>query len=146
LYADDVARRKLPVSALVRAGYTVTGVQDGPDAWAALNSDHYDLLIADNDLARLSGLELVKKLRSAQMRLPVILSARAKDVEAVNQHRWLELSATLLKPFTTDRLLEAVRQALPAAPDADSAGHVHVPNLAEALRHVKPSPHWGLND
>lgn len=86
----------------------------GAAAWQALNIDSYDLLITDNKMPKLSGVELVKKVRSARMALPVILASGIMPTEELNRHPWLQLAATLLKPFTGEELLGTVKEVLRA--------------------------------
>src|ERR1035437_5060664 len=72
---DDVDLRKLNTQVLVLSGYQVNAAEDGEAAWEYLKANSCDLLITDNRMPRLSGRELVKKLRSANMILPVILAS-----------------------------------------------------------------------
>src|SRR3984957_17562280 len=71
---DDVCLRQLSLRALIRSGYDVDTAADGAAGWATLNVDTYDLLITDNNMPRLTGIDLLKKLRSARMALPVIMA------------------------------------------------------------------------
>src|SRR6185436_3357327 len=51
LYAEDnAALRLVTARMLTRTGYAVTSVEDGLQAWEALQSDKYDILITDNDM------------------------------------------------------------------------------------------------
>ena len=45
--------------ALVRPGYDVDVAEDGAAAWEALQAKRYHLLITENDLPRLTGVDLV---------------------------------------------------------------------------------------
>ena len=63
-------------------------------------------------LPKVSGVELIKKLRLEDNALPVILISGAIPTEELNRHSWLQLSATLLKPFTGDQLLRIVKRVL----------------------------------
>src|ERR1700748_1598004 len=72
LVDDDLYIRELYSSALIRQGYHVDTMTDGADAWKALQNHSYDLLITDQVMPKLSGLELIKKLRLAKTRLPII--------------------------------------------------------------------------
>jgi PleD family two-component response regulator len=64
LYAeDDPLLRGFSVEILTHSGYAVTPVEDGLQAWAALHSKGYDLLITDNNMPRMTGLELAAKTR-----------------------------------------------------------------------------------
>jgi DNA-binding response OmpR family regulator len=147
LFAEDnEALRRISTLTLTRSGYVVTPVEDGLQAWKALHADRYDLLITDNDMPRLTGVELIKRVRLARMRLPVIVASGTVNTEEVNQHRALDFAATLLKPFTTDHLLEVVEEVLRAAGSAGRRGSVFLPALAETFDEVRSPRHWGLNE
>jgi two-component system chemotaxis response regulator CheY len=109
---DEIAIRQLISDVLVGFGYHVDTAEDGALGWEALHSKSYDLLITDNNMPKVSGVELVKKLRSAGLALPVILISGAMPTEELIRHPWLEVAATLLKPFTAKGLLEIVSKVL----------------------------------
>ena len=58
---------------LGRPGYHVDLAKDGAAGWVALQANNYSLLITEHDMLRLTGVELVRKLRAARMALPVVL-------------------------------------------------------------------------
>lgn len=109
---DEIAIRELISDTLVRSGYHVDTAEDGEIGWEAIHSKGYDLLITDNNMPKVSGIELVKKLRSADLALPVILISGAMPTEELIRHPWLQVAATLLKPFTGNELLEIVKKVL----------------------------------
>lgn len=109
---DDPSICSLSAEVLIRHGYEVEAAADGEAAWEALNTDGYDLLITDNDMPRLTGVELVKKLRAARMDLPVIMATGTLPKEEFTGRPWLQPAAMLLKPFTIDELLGTVRKVL----------------------------------
>ena len=45
-----------------------------PAAWEALQTYEYDLVITDNQMPRMTGLEMIGKLRSSTMTVPVIMA------------------------------------------------------------------------
>lgn len=107
---DDSDIRQLSTEALAGSGYHVDVAEDGAAGWEALNANSYDLLITDHNMPKLTGIDLIKKLHSARMSVPVILSSGVISGEALE----LQLAATLPKPFTLDQLLGTVRQVLRA--------------------------------
>jgi DNA-binding response OmpR family regulator len=109
---DDVCLREHSTAVLIRSGYEVDAAEDGAVAWEALNTDTYDLIITDNTMPRLTGVELLKKLRSARMALPVIMATGSLPKDEFAQSPWLIPDATLLKPFTADELLGKVKDVL----------------------------------
>jgi DNA-binding response OmpR family regulator len=113
LYADDEpALRGCFARELARAGYSVTTVADGLEAWESLRSEPCDLLITDNEMPGLRGIELVVKTRLARLPLPLIVAT--SDVSAfTDPHmQWLRIAALLHKPFGLRELSDAVGQAL----------------------------------
>jgi DNA-binding response OmpR family regulator len=115
---DDIALCKLNALVLARAGYQVDTAADGLAGWKALHMKSYDLLITDNDMPRLSGLELVKKLRSTQLTLPVVFASGSLDPEELKQDQSLQIAAALPKPYTPSQLLEVVKRILCATGSA----------------------------
>ena len=142
LVDDDASIRQLSAKVLIRFGYQVDAAEDGEAGWKALHAANYDLLITDQTMPKLSGVELIKKLRSARMNLPVVLASAALPAEELDQNPWLQLAATLLKPFTKYELLGAVKAALSATAMTASAQNLARPVLAEAVIPVSSLPQW----
>ena len=123
LFVDDsVAIREASAKVLICSGYHVDVAEDGEDGWGALHATSYDLLITDHNMPKLSGVELVKKLRAAHMELPVVLTSAALPTKELTENPRLEFAATLLKPFTVAELLQTVRSILGAANNSVLAG------------------------
>jgi DNA-binding response OmpR family regulator len=115
---DDADIRQLNTEVLTESGFQVDAAQDGVAAWQALNSEHYDLMITDNNMPIVTGLELIKKLRAEDMTLPVILMSGTMPTEELEQHPWLQIQATLIKPYTLAELFKTVKEVLGATSDA----------------------------
>lgn len=109
---DDVYTRELNAGVLIRSGYEVDTVADGAAAWRALDGERYDLLITDQRMPRVTGLELVQKLRSEDMTLPVILTSELEPVDDLKRFPGLIIDAVVKKPCTLEDLLQAVRRVL----------------------------------
>ena len=69
---DDVSVRQLTTELLIRAGFVVDAATDGATGWEALQAKQYDLVITDNFMPKLTGIEMVKKIHAGNMNLPVI--------------------------------------------------------------------------
>jgi DNA-binding NtrC family response regulator len=115
---DDEVIRQVNAEMLSRFGYEAETAEDGAAAWEALQANGYDLLITDNNMPNVSGVELVKKLRSAHMSLPVVLASGTIPTEAMNWNSSLQLAAMLFKPYTMDDLLVTVKKVLHATESA----------------------------
>jgi two-component system, OmpR family, response regulator len=101
--ADGLAR------SLRQGGYAVDLVANGGQADTALTTQNYDLLILDLGLPVMPGLEVLKRLRSRQSALPVLILTAADSVE--QRVRGLDLGADdfMAKPFALNELEARVR-------------------------------------
>jgi two-component system, OmpR family, response regulator len=126
---DDNSLRELNAEILTASGYQVDTAKDGAAGWKALQAKHYDLLVTDNNMPRVTGLELIKMLRSVDMTLSVILASGTVPTEELIQNPWLRLDVMLPKPFNTDQLLRAVKKVL--RPEDDTVT-VTVKNIESA--------------
>ena len=102
---DDRELRQLFQHVLIKNGYTVTGVADGKEALAAMEMEHYDLLISDIMMPRMDGYELVRSLRDAGDNTPVMMIT-AKD--AFDDMRLGFLSGTddyMIKPINVNEMV-----------------------------------------
>jgi DNA-binding response OmpR family regulator len=109
---DDPDIRQLIAEVLVHSGHVVDTAADGAAAWEALNADSYDLMITDNNMPKVSGVELLKKLRAARMILPVIMATGTLPAQEFARSPWLQPAATLVKPYTVEELLGTVKKVL----------------------------------
>jgi len=96
---------------LRQSGHAVDWVKNGGEADAALGTQEFDLLILDISLPKLSGFEVLKRLRARNSRLPVLLLTALGSVN--DRVRGLDAGADdyLAKPFQLAEL-EARARAL----------------------------------
>jgi two-component system OmpR family response regulator len=90
-------------------GYAVDCVNTGPEADSATAAFEFDLLILDLNLPKMSGLDVLKRLRSRTRQLPVLILTAHNSVE--ERVRGLDLGADdyLAKPFALEELKARVR-------------------------------------
>jgi CheY-like chemotaxis protein len=112
---DNAVIRELNVRVLALDGYQVNGAEDGAAGWQLLDGGNFDLLITDHEMPRRSGLELVKQVRSVGMTLPIIMATGSLLEEELERLPWLQLDATLLKPFSPEQLRQTVKRVLCSA-------------------------------
>ena len=106
---DDATLAAGLVQSLRQSGYAVDCVENGAEADAALGASPFDLVILDLGLPKISGLEVLQRLRSRRSRIPVlILTARDGVKERV---KGLDAGADdyLVKPFELAELGARVR-------------------------------------
>ncbi|WP_028310424.1 response regulator [Derxia gummosa] len=96
-------------STLRQSGFAVDVFKNGAQADAVLASQSYDLLILDLGLPKMPGLEVLRRLRARNSRLPVLILTAADSVE--DRVRGLDLGADdyMAKPFALSELEARVR-------------------------------------
>ena len=109
---DEQDLRQLTAKVLIDAGYQVDVAEDGATAWSALQISQYDLLITDQFMPKLSGVELLKKIHAAHMTLPVIMATGFLPTWGFALHTWLQPVKMLLKPYSFQKLLATVKGVL----------------------------------
>lgn len=103
IIADGLSR------SLKRNGYAIDCAYTGVDADTALMTGSYDLLILDVGLPKLSGLEVLKRLRARNSQLPVLMLTALDGTS--DRVRGLDLGADdyMAKPFELAELEARVR-------------------------------------
>jgi two-component system chemotaxis sensor kinase CheA len=112
---DSITARTLLKNILEAAGYTVKTAVDGLDALTALRTEDFDLVVSDVDMPRMSGFDLVAKIRSTKKLadLPVVLVTALESREDREHGIDVGANAYIVKSsFDQSNLLDAVRRLI----------------------------------
>jgi CheY-like chemotaxis protein len=109
---DEPDIRRLNSELLIEAGYEVDTAADGVMASELLERNPYDLIITDNQMPRMSGVELLEELYSARKFVPAIMATGTMPATELRCQQWFQIATTLIKPYTLPELLGAVRNSL----------------------------------
>ncbi len=114
--------------ALDEESYAVDLCEDGAQGLEVALSTNYDLLIVDLMLPSLSGLEILKGVRQAQVHTPILILTAQSQVD--QRVKGLDAGADdyLTKPFAIDELLARIR-ALLRRGSTESLGLLQVDDL-----------------
>jgi two-component system, chemotaxis family, sensor kinase CheA len=110
---DAVTTRAMERGLLELAGYHVEVAVDGVEAWAALKTDRFDLVVSDVDMPRMDGFELTTRIRADRTLtdLPVILVSALEARE--DKERGIEVGANayvVKSSFEQSNLLEIIHR------------------------------------
>lgn len=106
---DERHLRETLVGLMQKCGYHADAAADGERGLDCALSGIYDVILLDVMLPRLSGLELLQKLRAAGSHVPVLLLTARDEIE--DKVKGLDCGADdyLTKPFSTEELCARVR-------------------------------------
>lgn len=125
LIDDSATIRKLVGIALSRERYLVESFPDGVAAMRAfqqLDVRLPDLLILDIELPKMNGYEIARHVRAKSdwQSVPIIMISRHNGVVERLKARLAGAKIYLTKPFTTQKLLQAVQEATMTSGEAAS--------------------------
>jgi DNA-binding NtrC family response regulator len=113
LVVDDEPQMLIAVNeTLRRKGYSVTAAASGVEALCRMKEKFFQLVITDMRMPEVSGLDLLRRVRTATPHTPVILLTAYGTIENAVEAMKQGAFDYLLKPFSSDSLEQVVRRAL----------------------------------
>lgn len=115
LAVDDSASMRQMVSfTLKSAGYNVVEAVDGQDAWEKAGSRNFDLVITDQNMPRMDGLSLTRKLRESPLfkGTPILILTTESSDQMKQEGRAAGATGWLVKPFDPNKLIEVIKKVI----------------------------------
>jgi two-component system NtrC family response regulator len=109
---DEQTQRDMLKRILKRAGFGVETAADGRAALDLLQQDSFDLLLTDQRMPSMDGLELLEQAQRIAPRLPVVLMTAYGTVSTAVEAMKRGAADYLTKPFERDELLLVVDKAI----------------------------------
>lgn len=111
---DSVSARQLVSFTLKSAGYSVTEAVDGRDALAKAGAHGFDLVLTDQNMPNMDGLDLTRRLRQipAFKSTPILILTTDSSEQMKQAGRAAGATGWLVKPFDPDRLIEVIEKVI----------------------------------
>lgn len=111
---DSPSMRKMVSFTLTGAGYKVVEAVDGMDALEKAEKTEIALVLADQNMPRLDGIGLTKRLReNPRFKLTPILILTTESSDQMKQAgRAAGATGWLVKPFDPNRLIEVIQKVI----------------------------------
>ena len=111
---DSPSMRKMVTFTLTGAGYQVVEAVDGQYAFEKAQTQLFDLILTDQNMPRLDGLGLTRKLREhPQYKTRPILVLTTESSDLMKQAgRAAGATGWLVKPFDPARLLDVIQKVI----------------------------------
>jgi len=108
---DSITSRALLKNILESAGYNISTAVDGIDAYTALKTGTFDLVVSDVEMPRMDGFDLTARLRADKQlaQMPVVLVTALETRE--HRERGIDVGANayiVKSSFDQSNLLEVV--------------------------------------
>ena len=113
LWADDeIDLLKPHILFLQNKGYEVETVTNGRDAIDALSNQIFNLIILDENMPGISGLEALQRIKIMQPNVPVIMITKSEEENIMNQAIGSEIADYLIKPVNPMQILLSIKKNL----------------------------------
>ena len=113
LWADDeIDLLKPHILFLENKGYEVETVTNGRDAIDMLSNQIFNLIILDENMPGISGLEALQRIKIMQPNVPVIMITKSEEENIMNQAIGGEIADYLIKPVNPRQILSSIKKNL----------------------------------
>lgn len=111
---DSASMRKMVAFTLAGAGFHVVEAVDGQDALDKAEHHAIDLVLTDQNMPRLDGLGLTKKLRENPKfkSTPILILTTESSDQMKMAGRAAGATGWLVKPFDPTRLIEVIQKVI----------------------------------
>ncbi len=130
LVADDDRTTRFAISSMLKkAGYAVTAAKDGAEALRNIQKKSFDLAFLDIWMPKLTGLEVLARIRAGESRPKIIIMTSDGTPESVLRAIREQAYEYLSKPFPPNEAVEVAARALKQ-------------NASPPIEVISARPHW----
>ncbi|MDE7437643.1 MAG: PglZ domain-containing protein [Muribaculaceae bacterium] len=113
LWADDEIDLLKPHILFLKAkGYEVTTVSNGRDALDALEHEPFSLILLDENMPGLTGLETLALINRSHPDIPVIMITKSEEENIMDQAIGSQIADYLIKPVNPNQILLSIKKNL----------------------------------
>lgn len=108
----------------------VVSVKNGLEALDEVMTNSYDALILDIEVPNIDGIEIAKKVRQTDQKIPIIILSSHNEQEYLWRAIELKITKYLLKPYSKETFLKALEQIA-----LELTGYVVIYNINDDLKY-----------
>ncbi len=113
LWVDDEIDLLRPhILFLEGKGYSVTPVANGEDAISLVSRERFDIVLLDEMMPGLGGLETLSRIQDIDPGVPVIMITKSEEEELMDEAIGKRIAHYLIKPVNPTQILTACKQVL----------------------------------
>ena len=107
---DEIELLKAHILFLQKKGYDVTTVSNGTDAIDQCRQQTFDLVLLDEMMPGLSGLETLQKIKELQPSTPVVMVTKSEEENIMDQAIGSKIADYLIKPVNPNQILLTLKK------------------------------------
>ena len=107
---DEIEQLRAHIFFLEKKGYEVVTVSNGTDAIDLCKERSFDLVLLDEHMPGLSGLETLQKLKELQPSLSIVMVTKSEEENIMNQAIGQKIADYLIKPVNPNQILLTLKK------------------------------------
>jgi CheY-like chemotaxis protein len=109
---DEIEVLKPHIFFLREKGYEIDTCSNGNDAIDLVKQNPYDLILLDEHMPGLSGIETLRIIKEARPEIPVVMITKSEEEEIMEAAIGLEIADYLIKPVKPNQILLVLKKNL----------------------------------
>ncbi len=109
---DEIDHLKPHIMFLEEKGYAVDTINNGDEALEMIEEKRYDLVFLDENMPGLSGLETLRRIKTHQNSLPVVMVTKSEEESIMEDAIGSQISDYLIKPVNPRQVLLTIKKNL----------------------------------
>lgn len=109
---DEIHHLKPHIMFLESKGYKVSTTTNGNDANILNQNNRYDLILLDQTMPGLDGIDTLKKIKLSRISIPVIMITKSEDEWLMDEAISQQINQFLIKPVSPNQIFIACKQIL----------------------------------
>ena len=107
---DEMELLKAHLLFLEKKGYEVVTVTNGTDAIEECKKRTFDLVLLDEMMPGLSGLETLERIKELSPQTPVVMVTKSEEEDIMNQAIGQQIADYLIKPVNPNQILLTLKK------------------------------------
>lgn len=109
---DEIDLLKPHIIFLEGKGYNVTTCQSGTEAIEEVNENNFDIVLLDENMPGLTGLETLSEIKSKRSTLPVVMITKSEEEYIMEEAIGSKIADYLIKPVNPNQILLSLKKNL----------------------------------
>lgn len=107
---DEIEMLKAHILFLEKKGYEVVKASNGNDAIDLCQEKRFDLILLDENMPGLSGLETLQRIKEIRPEIPIVMVTKSEEENIMNQAIGSKIADYLIKPVNPNQILLSLKK------------------------------------
>jgi len=107
---DEIDLLEAHIIFLNQKGYQVTKAHSGQDALSLLKDSSFNIVLLDENMPGMSGIEVLSEIKQVHPGLPVIMITKSEEENIMEEAIGAKIADYLIKPVNPNQILLALKR------------------------------------